>query len=268
MKMKIAIIGAGNMGASIAGGLSNSRLFKEAEIWVSNPSPGRLERLKRQYAGLSVTHDNTLAAKDADAVILAVKPWILPEVISQLKPVLDYTRQAIVSIAGGVTLADLDKMLGADDGVRPDTFYVIPNTAISVGKGMTFVCASDGASDAHIALVHDCFAAMGSVAVIDGRHMDAGLALCSCGIAYVYKYIQGCVQAGVQLGFRPAEALDYTIQTVEGAAEMLRHNHTTPQEEIDRVTTPGGMTIRGINSLDHTGFVSSIITANLESLKK
>jgi pyrroline-5-carboxylate reductase len=131
---------------------------------------------------------------------------------------------------------------------------------------MTFIAARR-ASDELKQFVKEAFSSMGEAAIVEERLMNAATALSSCGIAYAYKYVQACVQAGVQLGFRPDDALHYVLATVDGAVAMLRQNETLPQQEIDRVTTPGGMTIKGINELDHQGFTSAVIRAILKPLE-
>ena len=132
---------------------------------------------------------------------------------------------------------------------------------------MTFIAARRADNNTLDSIVK-MFGTMGEVAVIEERLMDAATAISSCGIAYVYKFIQACVQAGVELGFKPADALRYVCATVDGAAAMLSQPDAAPQTEIDKVTTPGGMTIKGINSLEHNGFTSAVINAILAPVKK
>lgn len=268
MNGKVAIIGAGSMGSAIALGLSRSGELPEVTVCVSNPSAGRLEELKKKAPSIVTTQSNIDAAKGACVVILAVKPWILPGVVDELRPGLDFNNQAIVSIAGGIDLSSLESMIGEKNGLRPMLFHVIPDTAISIGRGMTFIASRRADGSEAAAIVETMFRSLGEVAVVEERLMGAATALSSCGIAYAFKYIQAAVQAGVQLGFRPADALKYVTATVDGAVGLLRHDGLSPQEEIDRVTTPGGMTIRGINALEHSGFTSAVINGILEPLKK
>ena len=249
------------MGGAIVRGICRSGM--DTGIRVANPSASKLESLRADCPGIVTTHSNTEAAGGADAVILAVKPWILPGVVEELKPLLVSKKPIVISIAGGVDLPRLEEMLG--DGLP--LFHVIPDTAISVGHGMTFI-ASRHADEAARQAVRDIFATMGRAALVEDRLMGAATALSSCGIAYVFKYIQACVQAGVQLGFRPDDALNYVTATVDGAVALLQADGVSPQEEIDRVTTPGGMTIRGINALEHSGFTSAVINGIIEPLKK
>ena len=236
------------------------------QIAVANPSQPKLDAIAAQYPDVVTTTDNVEAVIDADVIILAVKPWIIAPVIQQIKPRLVYRRNIIVSLAGGVSIDALDSMLLRGDELPP-VCRVIPNTALSMGKSMTFI-ASRRASDADVDTVKSLFCQLGVVDVIEERLMDAATALSSCGIAYVFKFIQACVQAGVELGFKPADALRYVNATVDGAAALLSLPNTNPQSEIDKVTTPGGMTIKGINALEHSGFSSAVINAILSPLKK
>lgn len=261
--MKVAVIGAGNMGGAIARALASTGQY---EITVANPTAAKLEAIKAEYPSVATTSDNVEAVVDADVIILAVKPWLLAGVLSQVMPRLVYRRNIIVSLAGGVPLDAIDKMLLRGDEL-PAVCRVIPDTALSVGKSMTFI-SGRRASDGVMAGIEKMFRHMGDVAVIEERLMDAATALSSCGIAYVYKFMQACVQAGVEMGFRPSDALRYVCATVDGAAAMLSAPGASPQLEIDKVTTPGGMTIKGINALEHSGFTSAVINAILTPLKK
>lgn len=251
------------MGGAIARALAATG---EYDIAVANPTTPKLDDIKAAYPAVTVTTDNVEAVVDADVVILAVKPWLLDSVIQQIKPRLVYRRNTIVSLAGGVTIDALDAMLLRGDEL-PVVCRVIPDTALSVGKSMTFISSRRASAD-NAAVVEALFHQMGETAVIEERLMDAATALSSCGIAYVYKFMQACVQAGVEMGFRPADALRYVCATVDGAAAMLSQPGATAQAEIDKVTTPGGMTIKGINALEHHGFTSAVINAILTPLKK
>lgn len=261
--MKIAIIGAGNMGGAIARSLAAVGVY---DIIVANPTLPKLEAIRAAYPDVTTTTDNVEAVIDADVVVLAVKPWLLGEVIEQIKPRLEYRRNTIISLAGGVSLDTIDAMLLRGDEL-PAVARVIPDTALSVGKSMTFISCRRADSEVS-ATIEALFRHLGEVAVIEERLMDAATALSSCGIAYAYKYMQACVQAGVELGFKPADALRYVCAAVAGAAEMLSQPGATPQQEIDKVTTPGGMTIKGINALEHSGFTSAVINAVLTPVKK
>lgn len=263
--MKIAIIGAGSMGGAIAAALATHNPGIANRIVVANRSQEKLLKLQKGLPNLETTTDNIAAARGADIVILAVKPWVVPSVIDQLRPEIDPATQAIVSIAGGVSLGDLASMVNTDP--LPQLLTVIPDTAISVGDGMTFI-ASDNARQETVDTVSRLFADMGQVAVIDEKLMPAATALSSCGIAYAMRYAEASLLAGIQLGFTPRQALSYVLQTMRGAVSLMQTAGSLPQEEIFKVTTPGGMTIRGLNALDRNGFTAAVIDATLEPLKK
>lgn len=252
--MKAAIIGAGNMGGAIARGLANGHHIKANEITVSNPSSGKLEILKSEYPDINITNDNRKAATDADIVIVAVKPWKMAEVLQSLH--LQHP-QILVSVASGISLDELSRHTDA----RMAMFRVIPNTAISMKASMTLV-TSRNASEEQIEYIMKLFNEMGMAMQIEEKQFAAATSLTSCGIAYVLKYMQAAMQAGVEMGIKPQDAMRMIAQTVEGAAQLiLKNGDTHPAIEIEKVTTPGGITIKGINELEHGGFTSAVIKA-------
>ena len=252
--MKIAIIGAGNMGGAIARGLVKGSLVRVEDIRVSNPSPGKLEALKAESPDMQVTSDNSEAVAGADIVVLAVKPWLVGEVLNKLQ--LKET-QMLISIAAGIKLGDLWQLLGQKGN---PLFRVIPNTAISEMQSMTLVSCSQ-ASQEQIQLVLDIFSEMGLAMLIPEEKMAAATAMTSCGIAYALKYIQAAMQAGIELGVYPKDGMKMVAQSLKGAAELILKGDTHPALEIDKVCTPGGLTIKGINQLEHDGFTSALINA-------
>lgn len=256
--MKIAIIGAGNMGGAMARGWAQGAQAAGVELTVANPSEGKLTALQAEYPDVRVTQSNVEAVRGADLVVLAVKPWKMETVAHELAPVLDYGTQMLASVAGGVTLADLAGLYRRADGALPPLFYVMPNTAVAVRQSMTFVAAS-GATEQQIAAVVDLFRLLGEALLVEERLMDGGMALASCGIAFAMRYIRAAMEGGVELGFYPAEAQQIVMQTLKGAVELLRSTGRHPEAEIDRVTTPGGITIRGLNEMEHAGFTDSVI---------
>lgn len=252
--MKVAIIGAGNMGSAIARGLAQGYSVQGHEIVVSNPSNGKLEQLKADFPDIITTNDNIEAASNADIVIVAVKPWLIEEVLEPLR--LKRT-QILVSLAAGVCFDDLAHYCGEPEMA---IFRVVPNTAIAERASMTLMSARN-ASDKQKNLVTDMFDEMGLTMIIQESKITAATALTSCGIAYVLKYVQAAMQAGVEMGIAPKDAMKMVAQSLEGAAKLLLDKDTHPSVEIDKVTTPGGITIKGINELEHAGFTSAVIKA-------
>ena len=253
--MKIAIIGAGAMGGAMADGFIKSGAVKPADISVANPTAEKLEHFALQ--GASVTTDNKTAAEGADIVIIAVKPWLVEQVVNELKPVLNYTRQTIITVAAGISGSQFTAWLKKDDAV-PQTFIVIPNTAIAVLASMTFIVPVNATADT-TAIVKALFDNVGQTMVTDERHLSAGMTLASCGIAYAMRYVRAAAEGGVELGFKADMAKDIVLQTMKGAVELLQANGNHPEVEIDKVCTPGGLTIRGLNEMEHAGFTSAVI---------
>lgn len=258
--MKVAIIGAGNMGGAIARGMAQGSLIRPADITVSNPSEGKLRAIKEFNPQIKTTCNNQEAINEADLIILAVKPWFIKEVIEGLT--LQNEKQIIASVAAGIPFAEYEQWIGE----KATIFRIIPNTAISQMQSMTLL-ASHNASQEQEALLVNIFNEMGVAMLIDEKQMGAATALTSCGIAYVLKYIQAAMQAGVEMGIYPKDAARMVAQSVKGAAELILTNESHPSVEIDKVTTPGGLTIKGINELEHGGFTSAIINAMKASLK-
>jgi pyrroline-5-carboxylate reductase len=252
--MKIAIIGAGNMGGAIARGIVQGSKVKAVDITVANPSNGKLDALKAFNPEINVTNNNQEAIENADIVLLAVKPWLVKSVLENIS--FDAKKQILVTVAAGVAFTEYCKIVGESATV----FRVIPNTAISLLESTTLI-ASYNASKEQEQFMLDLFGKMGLAMIINESQMSAATALTSCGIAYVLKYIHAAVAAGVEMGIYPKDAQKMVAQSVKGAAELLLQNDTHPAIEIDKVTTPGGLTIKGLNELEHAGFSSAIIRA-------
>ncbi len=251
------------MGGAIARGIARSTMSSVQAITVSSPNRhGELDALAREFPLISTTTDNCTAASGADIVIVAVKPWLLDEVMREIATEVDFSRQILVSIVAGVPLAHLAEF--APQGVQPAVFRLIPNTAIAVGESMTFMAAY-GASAEQVAAVSDIFSQMGKVMLVEERLMAAGTAIASCGIAYVMRYVRAATEGGVQLGMRADDAKAAMLQTLIGAARLLEASGNHPEAEIDKVTTPGGLTIRGLNAMESHGFTTAVIQGLIAS---
>ena len=243
------------MGGAMADGFIKSGAVKPADISVANPTAQKLEHFTLQ--GASVTTDNKTAADGADIIVIAVKPWLVEQVVNELKPVLNYTRQTVITVAAGISGSQFTAWLKKDDTV-PQTFIVIPNTAIAVLASMTFIVPVNATADT-TATIKALFDSVGQAMVTDERHLGAGMTLASCGIAYAMRYVRAAAEGGVELGFKANMAKDIVLQTMKGAVELLQANGNHPEAEIDKVCTPGGLTIRGLNEMEHAGFTSAVI---------
>lgn len=248
--MKITIIGAGNMGGAIARALAGGSYFKMSDITCTARSS---ETLSRFDSAFCLTTDNHEAVRNADIVVFAVKPWLMEEVVRDLAPYMDLSRQIVASVAAGISFSQLSEWLGG----APALFRIIPNTAIEIGSGVTFI-SSCNASDQVRAMMLDMFSQMGYALEVDEDMMAAGTALASCGIAYAMKYIKASVSSGEALGFSVEQAQKIVEYTVKGAAELLLATGNAPQTEIDKVTTPGGMTMKGLAAMEDSGFTQAV----------
>lgn len=259
--MKIAIIGCGNMGGAIARGLAADAVFaSEHTIAASNRTQPKLDAIKAEYPQIETSTDNCQAAAAADIVVIAVKPWLIDSVAEGLRPVLT-AGQIIVSVVAGVPFSHLRELFGT-----ATLFRVIPNTAIAIGESMT-VIADDGADSGQLAVVTDIFNRLGETLVVEERLLDAAMSLGSCGTAYALRYVRAAMEAGVELGLYPGQAKKIVAQTVKGAASLLLARGTHPEEEIDKVTTPGGFTIKGLNRMEACGFSNAVIEGLKASIK-
>lgn len=254
--MKIAIIGAGNMGGATAKGLIDSQLIEPFNIFVTAAHTESL--IPFAEMGAATTLDNKAAVKEADIVILALKPWIAPKVIDEIKGELDLDKQVFVTMMPGITPEDLSSMLSNDLKKQPKIIYVIPNTAIEVKQSMTFI-SPISSTEEETQIVMQLFSTVGIVKRIEYRQLAACTALASCGIAFALRYIRASVEGGVQLGVKASEGQAIVSQTLKGAATLLQQKGTHTEYEIDRVTTPGGFTIKGLNAMEANGFTNAVI---------
>jgi pyrroline-5-carboxylate reductase len=257
---KIAIIGVGNMGGAIAIGLLKSGSVTAADITVSDKKESTLKQFSDM--GMVAVSDNLSAIKNADVVIVAVKPYHIELVLNEIKPGLSKDK-IFISIVAGVGIEELQKMTGDDIPV----FRVMPNTAIALQESLTCISANKNAA-VHNNYVVELFNKLGKTVEINEELMAAATVLSSCGIAYALRYIRAAMQGGIEIGFGAEMAQFITAQTVKGATELVLQTGHHPEREIDKVTTPRGVTITGLNEMEHKGFSSSLIQGVLASYKK
>jgi pyrroline-5-carboxylate reductase len=257
--MKVAIIGAGNMGGAMASGLLRAKAVEPHNLNVADLNAAALAPLKA--LGIKTFEHGAEAAQEADLVIIAVKPWLAQEVMRNISAALAPSAM-VASVAAGITIEQMQEELG-----KRTIFRVMPNTAVLVGQSMTFVASSSASREQEKAVL-SLFACMGKAFLVAEPQMAAATALSSCGIAYAMRYISANMRAGVELGFTPDMAKEVVLQTVHGAVSLLKQTGEHPEKEIDKVTTPNGLTIKGLNMLDHEGFSSAIINAVKASFKK
>ncbi len=258
--MKIAIIGCGNMGSAIAQGLAQGTVFKPSDITAIDVRKEPLDALKALVPGINTELENYNSLSQTDIILLAVKPWLVKDTIWDIKFNMDYSRQILVSIAAGVTIDEMNEALKKENKTveLPTVFRVVPNTAIAVGESMSLISSKNATKEQQDLLVK-IFNEMGKAVIIDESRLANGLALTSCGIAHFFRHVRAAMQAAVEMGFYPKEAQDLIAHTMKGAAELLLQTGSNPEEEIDKVTTPGGVTIKGLNEMEANGFSNAII---------
>ena len=257
----IAIIGGGNLGAAIAEGLIKSKFISPQHITVTRRNVDALQPLKS--LGVNVTSNNAEAIKKSKVILVALKPYNVKEVLDSLSENFDAEEHIIISVVTGVLLKDLASI------VKPGVpiFRAMPNTAIAIQESVTCICHT-GATNEQVNYVSNLFNQLGITIAIDEKLMDAATVLGACGIAYALRFIRAATQGGIEIGFDAKTANLISAQTVKGAAELLLKLNRHPEEEIDKVTTPKGCTIAGLNEMEHQGFSSSLIKGICTSYEK
>jgi pyrroline-5-carboxylate reductase len=248
----IAILGSGNIGLSLAKGLVKGDVYKPQQITLTRRNAALLADFAN--AGYQITNDNVKAVVNADIIILAVLPQQLNKLLDEIKPAIKVKKRLLVSVISGVSCEDVRKRLGVDVQV----VRAMPNTAISIGESMTCI-ATDNGTPENVSLVKSLFDTVGVSIQIDEELMSAATALCACGIAFFLRGIRAASQAGTEIGFHAHDALKMAVQTAKGAAKLLLQPDTHPEQEIDKVTSPKGCTIAGLNEMEHNGYSSAMI---------
>jgi pyrroline-5-carboxylate reductase len=249
------------MGGTTVEGLVKGTFFKKDEITVADPNKLVLEKFRE--LGVNVTSNNVEAAGQADIVCVVVKPWLVETVLRQIKDVLDPQRQILIVVAAGVSSASIKEWLGQR---CPQLLLVIPNIAIAQMASMTFIAPITASEEATQTVVN-IFNELGSTLITDEGHLAAGTTLASCGIAYAMRYIRASSEGAVELGFKADEGKQVVLQTLRGAIELLTATGLHPEAAIDLVTTPKGVTIKGLNEMEHAGFTSAVIRGLKAGLK-
>lgn len=260
MNKKIAIIGGGNLGSAIAEGLLKSKFCKAADITITKRKISTLQNLKEK--GVKITSNNSEAVRASELVILAVKPYQVSDVLNSFKKELS-GRHILVSVVTGVLITEIEEIVK----MKLPVFRAMPNTAIAIQESITCLSYTNAASS-QINFVKNLFSVLGKVAMIDEKLMEAATVLGACGTAYAMRYIRANIQGGIEIGFDAATASLIAAQTVKGAAELLLQKGSHPEQEIDKVTTPKGCTIAGLNEMEHQGFSSSLIKGIAVSYNK
>lgn len=258
---KIAIIGAGNIGCAMANGLKESGLYSAAQITLTRRKIASLDSYKQQ--GFLTTSDNKKAVEASTIIIIAVEPQQLDPVLDEIKPSLKTGHHMLISVVSGATTKQISGRIGKDIPV----VRAMPNTAIAIRESMTCIC-SDQPDGKAVTMAQDIFNTVGKTLVIREEQMSPATALEACGIAFFLRAIRAASQGGIEIGFSSDDALSIAAQTSKGAASLLLSMNNHPEFEIDKVTTPRGCTISGLNEMEHHGFSSAMIRGILTSAEK
>ena len=256
---KIAILGAGNLGISIATGIVEKKLKLPSDIFLTRRHSSLLD--KYRDLGYRVSSDSKKAVEQSEIIFLCVQPKQIDALIEVIKPILRKDH-ILVSVITGVSLDLLrEKISGVVQLVR-----AMPNTAVAIGQSMT--CLATQGADTALEKVEPLFQTLGLTLLIEERLMQAATVLGASGIAFFMRYLRAATQAGVQMGFDTEEAQKIAVQTAKGAASLILAHNSHPEVEIDKVTTPQGCTIEGLNEMEHQGFSSSLIKGVMTSFNK
>lgn len=253
----LAIIGGGNLGKSILNGLISTDVSIFDKIFITRRNTSRIKNLESDT--VTVTDDNLLAAKEADVIILAIKPYTIEGVLEEIKDVLN-NNKIIISVVTGTEISTINKYSDAK------AYRAMPNTAVAIKESITMIAGSH--NDESDKIVKDIFDQVGETVEIEEELMGAATVLGACGIAFALRYLRAATQGGIEIGFSSKTSQFIAAQTVKGACELILQNETHPEEEIDKVTTPMGVTISGLNEMEHQGFSSALIKGLITSYDK
>lgn len=253
--MNITVLGSGNMGGAMVKGWAKAVRNKQADfsITCTAKTQTNLDKIKSEYPEVTTLTDNVSAASNADILVVAVKPWLVDEVIKKVEKVIKPTC-LVVSVAASVENSKID-------------VYTMPNIAVEFGEGMSFIKNNESISVETINKVAELYKLLGKVMIVDEKQMNAGNMLAGCGIAYVMRMVRAMMSGGVEMGLYPNVAKEIAMQTMLGAVTVLENTGLHPEQAIDKVTTAGGLTIKGLNELDHAGFNSAVIRCLKAGLK-
>ncbi len=258
---KIAVLGCGNIGSAIANGLVKSGSVKPENIYLTRRDVEHLQKF--QERGFLTTSDNKEAVVNSDIIIIGVTPQQLDDLLEEIKSSLHNKIKVIMSVVSGASIRQMKDKLGKGYPV----IRVMPNTAIAIQESMTCISAAPEDKDA-LDLSVQIFDKLGKSVVIHEDLMVPATALCACGIAFFMRAIRAASQGGIEIGFHSEDALSMAAQTAKGAAAMIIEAGQHPESEVDKVTTPQGCTISGLNQMEHSGFSSALIKGIVTSAEK
>lgn len=253
--MKLGFIGTGNMAGAIMGGIIKQGVFEAKEMIGSDIFESGRERIRQEY-GIHVTADNKEVVRQADMVILSVKPQYYASTIAEIKDCVK-ENQMIITIAPGKTLAWLEEQFGR----KVKIVRTMPNTPAMVGEGMTAACPNPYVTDKELEYTMGVLGAFGKVEIVPENLMDVVVSASGSSPAYVFMFIEAMADAAVADGMPRAQAYKFAAQTVYGSAKMVMETGRHPGDLKDMVCSPAGTTIEAVRILEKKGFRSAVIEA-------
>jgi pyrroline-5-carboxylate reductase len=261
IKNNICILGGGNIGFTIAKGLVTSGQYKPDQIIITRKQKNLLDEYEKD--GFRTYPENSLAVEQSTIVIIAVRPRQVENLLQEIKSNLIPDKHIVISLVTGVTVKQITEKLEKNIWLT----RAMPNIAVATGQSMTCFCADD-VPEHVIKAIELLFDAVGKTVKIAEEYMTPATALCACGVAFFLRSIRAASQGGIEIGFHWDEALLMAAQTAKGAASLLLESKNHPESEIDKVTTPRGVTISGLNEMEHQGFSSAMIKGIVTSARK
>ncbi|MDO5522165.1 MAG: pyrroline-5-carboxylate reductase, partial [bacterium] len=252
--MKLGFIGCGNMAMAMLHGIIGNGIYKPEEIIVSNRAESSLEKAKSM--GLVTTTDNKRIVQEAEIVVLAVKPQVIPEVAEEIKDLVT-ENQLFISIIAGKTMEWFAEHLRSDIKL----VRTMPNTPALIGEAMTGVCVNEYVSKEELAQAMTIIKAFGKAEIVSEKLMDVVVSVSGSAPAYVFMFIEAMADAAVADGMPRAQAYQFAAQAVMGSAKLMMETGKHPGELKDMVCSPGGTTIEAVRVLEEKGFRSAVIEA-------
>ena len=258
-KFKIAILGGGNIGTSLAKGLIVSKQFTYGEILITEKREQRIHHLKN--LGFQVTDNNHEAVNLAEVIVMAVKPQQFGNLTEDIRNEVT-AEHIVISTITGISSKDIESVLGKVPIVR-----IMPNIALEICESMTCISFRNTETK-HEEWILSVFEKMGKTLIIPEEMMGAATVVGACGIAFALRFMRAMSQGGIEIGFDSEMSQFITAQTVKGAARLIIETTDHLEREIDKVTTPQGITISGLNEMEHQGLSSAVIRGLVTSYNK
>ncbi|HUI84109.1 MAG TPA: pyrroline-5-carboxylate reductase [Candidatus Binatia bacterium] len=259
---RVTVLGAGKIGRAILGALLEQGVLNRQKT-LATVQHGEKAQALTASLGIPVGTDNREAIRNADVILICVKPQVVQGVLEEIRPAIS-NHQLVISVAASVRIAQIEQALGSGIPV----VRTMPNTPCVIGSGMTALCGGRSAAPDHMEIVSTLFGAIGRTVILDEKHMNAVTGLAASGPAFIYIILESLAEAGVKVGLPREIATLLAAQTTMGAARMVLETGDHPALLKDAVTTPAGCTIDGILELEEGGLRVTLIKAVVKAAQR